>query len=312
MNWKPIVAGVDGSDASVRAATIAAMIARRAGVRCQLVYAMPDYARMLQREGLVVDVATFAAGAQRNDRDAVLTSLQGQVPDELRDGLLVMTGRPGTVIRQAAEELDAGLIVLGSRKRRHDGWLWARLARYLARATDIPLLVGEGGSPVIHRILVALDLSPASRRTWDTATAWAGLFGAELRALHVDEPMLPMIGPTLPLAAATPYVHALQRSELWAGIADAQKTVRTGPPAEAITEEAAEWRADLVIVGSHGHGWTDRMLLGGTAEQLMHHPPALTLVVPSALPGATKEPAPALPWEEPLGSQAGLAGVPAR
>jgi len=51
---------------------------------------------------------------------------------------------------------------------------------------------------------------------------------------------------------------------------------------DGILHEAAEWRADLLVVGSHGKGWGKRMLVGSVTERLINHLPASLLVVPAA------------------------------
>jgi hypothetical protein len=51
---------------------------------------------------------------------------------------------------------------------------------------------------------------------------------------------------------------------------------------EAILREAAEWRADLLVVGSHGKGWAERVLAGSVTEGLINHLPTSLLVVPIA------------------------------
>jgi nucleotide-binding universal stress UspA family protein len=138
---------------------------------------------------------------------------------------------------------------------------------------------------VIQQVLVALDLSFASGHTCAVARQWAELFGAQLRVIHVEEPLLPAVGPMMPLVATLPYQRDLSRSDFWNALPVDGKVVRSGEPAEAIAAEAIQSGADLLVVGSHGHGWSDRLLLGGTAEVLLQRPPAMTLVVPSILPG---------------------------
>ena len=54
--------------------------------------------------------------------------------------------------------------------------------------------------------------------------------------------------------------------------------VRKGPPEHEIVEAAREADADLVIVGSHGRGFLDR-LLGSVSEAVAHHAPCCVLVV---------------------------------
>lgn len=59
-----------------------------------------------------------------------------------------------------------------------------------------------------------------------------------------------------------------------------------GTPASAIVDEAAEWGADLIVVGSHGHGFWGRALLGSVSDEVIHHAPCSVLVVRA--PGSKK------------------------
>lgn len=109
--------------------------------------------------------------------------------------------------------------------------------------------------------------------------------------------------PPLMAAAAAPYAFPVQYSvkideELRAQAADfaeraerrlceclpglagkvATRVVR-GAPAPSIVLEAEEWKADLIIVGSHGYGFWERMLLGSVSNAVVHHAPCSVLVV---------------------------------
>jgi nucleotide-binding universal stress UspA family protein len=57
--------------------------------------------------------------------------------------------------------------------------------------------------------------------------------------------------------------------------------VVTGPPKQAIIEEAEKWGADLIIMGSHGYGFWQRALLGSVSDAVVHHAPCSVLVVRS-------------------------------
>jgi nucleotide-binding universal stress UspA family protein len=46
---------------------------------------------------------------------------------------------------------------------------------------------------------------------------------------------------------------------------------RQGSPAEEILEEARVWPADLIVLGSHGHGGLRSLVLGSVASRVMHH-----------------------------------------
>jgi hypothetical protein len=52
---------------------------------------------------------------------------------------------------------------------------------------------------------------------------------------------------------------------------------------DGIRGEAAEWRAGLLVVGSHGKGWGTPMLVGSVTEQLVNDLPTSLLVVPTAV-----------------------------
>jgi nucleotide-binding universal stress UspA family protein len=66
-----------------------------------------------------------------------------------------------------------------------------------------------------------------------------------------------------------------------------EKVARSGQVVDVIQHEAAQRGADLVVVGSHGKGWRERLLLGSVTERLLNHLPTSLLVVPvEAPPGA--------------------------
>jgi hypothetical protein len=70
----------------------------------------------------------------------------------------------------------------------------------------------------------------------------------------------------------------------------ADRLVRHGPAAPTIATEAADWDADLVVVGSQGRGWVDRVLIGSVTEKLLNHLPPSLLVVPVSSAVATLPP----------------------
>lgn len=62
-------------------------------------------------------------------------------------------------------------------------------------------------------------------------------------------------------------------------IADVSSEVLHGGAAQAITETAGNWGADLIIVGSHGYGFWSRALLGSVSNSVVHHAPCSVLIV---------------------------------
>lgn len=58
-------------------------------------------------------------------------------------------------------------------------------------------------------------------------------------------------------------------------------TVVKGSAKQAIVEEAANWGADVIVMGSHGYGFWQRALLGSVSNSVVHHAPCSVLVVRS-------------------------------
>jgi nucleotide-binding universal stress UspA family protein len=58
--------------------------------------------------------------------------------------------------------------------------------------------------------------------------------------------------------------------------------ISNGAPDQILIETATEWKADLVVIGSHSRGFWGRMLLGSITDSLVHHAPCSVLVVRSA------------------------------
>jgi len=56
--------------------------------------------------------------------------------------------------------------------------------------------------------------------------------------------------------------------------------MRQGHAGREILEEAQEWKADLVVLGTHGFNFFDRLLLGSTSLYVLRHGQLATLVVP--------------------------------
>jgi universal stress protein A len=146
----------------------------------------------------------------------------------------------------------------------------------------------------IKQVVAAVDLSDAATPTARAAARFAEMFGAALHLLHVVEP-LPII-PDTPLRFNDDevYDHSLEHLEryVWNKIdyPGVTTSMRRGTAADTIAQEVAEREAQLVVVGSHGKGWVDRILIGSITERVLSALPCTILVVPVAGPTSPRRP----------------------
>src|SRR3989442_1078678 len=113
----------------------------------------------------------------------------------------------------------------------------------------------------------------------------ATLFGAELRALSVIEPPPALLDLPQPDAAEQyRLLEEMVARDIWPLIRapGVDTLLRHGAALETVEREASEWRADLLVVGSHGKGSVKRMGVGSVTERLINHLPTSLLVVPAA------------------------------
>ena len=278
MSWKPFVVGVDFSPEARDAAVFAVAAAQRAATSCHLVHATSGSARPSRRDSYPY------TRLHEEARLRVVAALGNRVPTAVLDNLTVRRGNPGAVLNGAVAAVGAELVVLGGKHHSRLGrWLGGSTSVEVARTTAVPVLVTVG-APVIRRVLVAVDSSAAARPTLAAAERYAALFGAELRALSVVEE-LPALA-VVPQPETSHYYREWEQTlahDIWPLIRTpgVESIVRYGSAADTIQREAAEWRADLVVVGSHGKRSIERMLGGSVSEGLINHLPTSLLVVPT-------------------------------
>jgi nucleotide-binding universal stress UspA family protein len=140
-------------------------------------------------------------------------------------------------------------------------------------------------------ILVAVDLSPASERVIAVARRVASTTGSKVFVLHCAEPDPTFVGygagPDVvrdQVAAEYRQEHrAVQAlaAELEASDIDATGLLVRGPVIETTLREAGRLRAELIVVGSHGHGAVYDLLVGSHSAGILKRSDVPVLVVPT-------------------------------
>jgi nucleotide-binding universal stress UspA family protein len=124
------------------------------------------------------------------------------------------------------------------------------------------------------RILAATDFSEASRDALDLARALAHEAGAELTVMHACEvPAFTEFAASVDLI--TP-LEELGRSKLDALLPSvraecpgAKGVIKVGVAWDEILAVAAEVRADLIVMGTHGRRGVVHAILGSVAERVV-------------------------------------------
>lgn len=148
----------------------------------------------------------------------------------------------------------------------------------------------------IQRILCPVDLSDISRRALDYAALVARWYRADIRALLVEPVVLsPVDFPPMPaVTGLTPKAKAELADRLATfvngvkapGVA-IEPVLKEGFVVDEILGNARDMPADLVVMGTHGRGGFERLVLGSVTEKVLRKLTCPVLTVP---PHAGKTP----------------------
>jgi nucleotide-binding universal stress UspA family protein len=149
------------------------------------------------------------------------------------------------------------------------------------------------------RILVPIDDSPTAQRGLDEAIRLASRLGSTLHVLHV-------VDARLLIAEVSVFAPPNQLLEDWRGAGEkllaaaVARAASSGVKADSalqcdpglrvcdlILQEAAQAKAGLIVMGTHGRRGLSRLTLGSDAELVLRESPVPVLLV------RVQEPAPA-------------------
>jgi nucleotide-binding universal stress UspA family protein len=140
-----------------------------------------------------------------------------------------------------------------------------------------------------QRILVPVDGSATSNAGLDEAVRLAKLMGARIRLVHVLDANLfglgfeSYVGDILVMlseAGAQVLSEAKARVEASGVAVDTFITeMFGGRVCDVVVRQAESWKADLIVIGTHGRRGARRLLLGSDAEQIIRSAPVPVLLV---------------------------------
>jgi nucleotide-binding universal stress UspA family protein len=209
----------------------------------------------------------------------------------------VVPDAPHRAILQRAREVHADLVVLGPHRHATlDARLLGTTADRVARTADVPCLVVRCYLNLpLTRVVVPLDLSEPAAEALDVALEWLVGLGphtpgfdapaAELRVVHVLPQWVVGAGFRTGHATVGPELHrevgaALERSG-HAGRVRVREDLLWGEgTAEQIVRYAADERAGLVVMATHGRGALERALIGSVTAAVARDAGCCVLLVP--------------------------------
>jgi nucleotide-binding universal stress UspA family protein len=133
-----------------------------------------------------------------------------------------------------------------------------------------------------QKILVPVDGSPTASRGLQEAVKLAKLTGARLRLIHVVDEISFASGMEAATMATGEMLQLLREGgalllkRAAARVEKAGLSVDTvlcdsisGRVCDHVIEQASAWRADLIVLGTHGRRGVGRLLMGSDAEMIV-------------------------------------------
>jgi nucleotide-binding universal stress UspA family protein len=288
-----VLAATDFSETASAAVDWALELARQQGARVELVHAVTA----------PPTVPGYVPTGSMDFESEVYRAAEGRMAETvaaLRDrGMEVTTflaaGTPAQVIRDRAAAVSALAIVIGTRGLtglRH--LLLGSTTQRVVHAARCPVLTVHPGDLGRHRgirtILVPTDFSEDADLAIHTAHRLLAPLEQDARLILLHAFNLPIEYTAYgAIPTSVKYMEdtgldaerrlyeraqALQRQGL-----TIDTLAREGDPAHVIAEEAEKRGADLIAMGTRGHGALRHLLLGSTAERVVEHAPCPVMTI---------------------------------
>ncbi len=301
--FEKILIPVDESAGSQHAAHIGLEFAKRLKARVVLTHALIEYA--------TEETGNNALAPSRRDAETLGIGFETRFAEARQMSV-------GDGIVQVCLEENCDLIIMGTHGREGiEHLLLGSVAERVTRQAHVPVMLIRNprdnkttteDTLKLEHILVAIDGSPQSQQALTTANDLAAKLGANLEVLYVIPDLPPMTGYTgmefAPMIDYDRYEKDLE-AESKAIVAGALKQLEALPtkvsdvrsssvPAKGLSlgdrilQIALEHGADLIVLGTHGYSFIDRLLLGSVAQTVSHHSKIPVLLV-RALPVKVSE-----------------------
>jgi nucleotide-binding universal stress UspA family protein len=289
---------LDGSSIAEHALPMAETICRAYQASLMLVSVLEphDWSRFLPATKVQ---ASYINETERAKREGYLSQIVERVythGNSLNVDYAIGAGPVADQINTLACDLGADLVVMSANGRYGVGrWLIGGVANKMVQLTNKPTLLipsapsGNGKSPQLKKLLVALDGSEFAERVLPFARSFANHFGSQVLLLSVPEvPETRLYGAmgqaVEGLRAETEtriyqYLESITTTFAQQGL-ESQSIVTGSGPARTIVSVSEYESIDLIMLATHGLGGRDRLLVGSIADRVVHNARCPVFLVP--------------------------------
>jgi len=274
-----LLLATDFTPSSAAAAQTARTLAERWGSRLEVVYCIEQLAGYSNLRIQGQEAPPYLSLLVGEGRDLLNAFVREHFPGMPESQQHLRVGRPAEEILRAAQESQAGLIVMGTTAESGlDRVMRGSVAEAVITRAPVPVLsltqplaLGPDDS-----VLVAIDFSQTATLALGLAGALAATFGVTLDLLSVLEPPKTLaLWPLAPVEdqrqveqRVRSQLQMLAQTELPTGVRY-HTHVRVARLAEGVREAAEENHSAMVVMGTQGHNGIAEWLLGGGAQKVL-------------------------------------------
>ena len=280
----PVLVATDGSFAGEAAFRAAVLIAARSSTSVEVLVVVEPLPVLVPDPSIVMRPLVASPSVLDAYREGILGQLREIAPPGLEWRVEVEYGRPSTEIADEARQRKAQLIVIGLVHHGvMDRILDGDTALEVIRHAHTPVLLASSDWKSLPKQAVfAVDFS---RQSMQAARAGLRLLGDNATVVLAHVRPMPTVYDGMGMWEIEYEEAAKRELAKFAEALDApsnvrvQKMILRGNPAAALLELGDKVDADLIVAGTHGAGFVQRLIVGSVATRLMRHSNRSLLIV---------------------------------